>query len=263
MSLAKGVLETIPDNSQDNIGNGWAEWPNGAPLILANGTFANPMNSTSFELTSDNFFNTIAGGAINQCWQMDSVFLAKAASKTGPGGFNPKTMDLNSLDKYNRVCDAHICYFFVKAQPVSKMGNWNEWKNAQGMDKLGNYKIDALEFAKAADHWQSKYGSYIKVPDDPSDFLEYFRDPNGPPGGLFINLPVVTYDDCPNITSMDAYKHTDEAWFLTRLGKCLNHLHGWPSSYPKMSVGKFSWIEFAHWTRIEETMNMTLYINIP
>jgi hypothetical protein len=189
------------------------------------------MTWDQYDVTSSDFFSKIAVYAINQCWQMESVFIAKASVATG--GVMPKDMTLQALGSTNRVCDPNggdLCYFFVVSQDTSETVLWDGWLQAKGVDKASNYGVDAWTFCQAAEWYQAKYGSYLMEPVDANDFLSDFQNSEDqPPGGLYVNLPVVVYDNAPQ-TAVNTF---GTAWsveieFLDNLSTYVGQLNGWP-----------------------------------
>ncbi|CAI7634110.1 unnamed protein product [Penicillium manginii] len=123
-------------------------------------------------------------------------------NKKGTHGVNPATMKLHDLEKSTRVCKGDTCYFYVKAQSIANNGGWKQWKNAKGVDKTEKYGVDAFEFGEATEWYQDKYGSYLQVPTDASDFLSVIQDSSdSPAGSMYVNMPVVHYDNCKRISS--------------------------------------------------------------
>ena len=231
-NLANAVLNHTADNSQKEAGNQWSTWDNSAPKILQNGSFAEAVNSDDYNGFKDSFLNSIAAAAISQCWQISEVFIAKASASTQ--GVAPKDMELVELDDSIRQCDpdgGDTCYFFIVAQKSNNYGSiTGKWTNAVGVDKTGDYDISAYEFAMAAEWYQSKYGSYLQVPESPSDLVSILQESDDQPAGnMFVNLPVVNYDNCEGYKGNPGGMRT-EGVFLSNLANCVMELNGWPYS---------------------------------
>ena len=198
------VLNTVPDNSvaQADTGSGWGSRPASAPGVLKNGAFAERLQWQGFDILNDNIFNIFAGGAINQCWSMEEVFIVKTTKSINNQA--PKDFDLKSLGSNSRACDGDTCYFFIKNQKITNLGSWSKWLTVQGLDKITDYGTNLLAFAQAADWFQSKFGSYQKIP-TVQDTLESIESTDSAPNNLWVNLPVITYDDAPGISSWKVY----------------------------------------------------------
>lgn len=232
--LGINVLERPSDGSPYH-------YPWTAPQVLAGGSFAEALDGDEWQKVEKDYKKSLAASAINAAWVFDSVFIAKGKGKfhdTDLDGF-----DMRGLGKETRVCDddSDYCYFFVCAQSFKnyyKQGT--EWQKPKGLDKLEDYNITALEFAKAADWFQNKYGSYLVNP-DANDILDAFRDEdNGPPSGLFVNMPVVDFDEAGAISAWDMHytgssmTPTAADYFANELAKYVSTLEHWPSGYSKM-----------------------------
>lgn len=200
------MLNTAPNNSPDHQYL-WSSQSNSAPAVLRNGPFAQQLTWDGFDFIQNSFFNTFAGSVINQAWIMEEVFIVKATksvNNVAPGDF-----DMAGLDN-TRACVENTCYFVIKSQLISNLGPWGHWDKVRGIDKLGEYNTNLTAIAQAADWFQSKFGAYLKIPTVEST-QGSIQDGDTPPYNMWVNLPVVDYDNAPGISDMQIYGDSKSA----------------------------------------------------
>lgn len=117
-----------------------------------------------------------------------------------------------------------------------------KWSNTKDLDKMGNYQIDKLQFAKDAEWFQKN--SDESAP-DPKELAELWKNPDwdGKSYKYFVNLPVIDYEKTTTITDAQmkwpfkARGMSPEARFLMNVGYYVDSgkFKNWPKSYNKMS----------------------------
>ncbi|CAI7606935.1 unnamed protein product [Penicillium glandicola] len=170
----------------------------------------------------------LATSAINVAWVLDDVFIAKASDDVNKE--KPADMDLSILGDDARTCDGNgTCYFFIVSQQISNLKD-NKWVAAKGLDKLTNYNITLLEFAKSAEWYQDQFGGYL--PELNSSQLLQSLQSNGtrPSLSYFVNMPLVDYDNLSAISSNETYTgaNSTEEIFLNVLAQGISNLKSWP-----------------------------------
>jgi hypothetical protein len=178
----------------------------------------------------------LATSAINTAWALDGLFIAKASTKVN--GQKPSAMDLMILDDEARTCDKNdMCYFFIIAQDINNISGHN-WVGAKGLDKLTNYNITLLEFAKSAAWFQDQFSGYLTYPNSSALLYSLQSKESRPSLSYFVNVPVVDLDKSHATMSNETYsasnkKASSEETFLSALAQEISTLKSWP--YSKMS----------------------------
>jgi hypothetical protein len=179
-------------------------------------------------LVKDAALTGLATSAINVAWVLDDVFIAKISGDVNKE--KAEDMNLSILGDNARTCDGNgTCYFFIVDQQISNLKD-NKWVAAKGLDKLVNYNITLLEFAKSAEWYQDQFGGYL--PELNSSQLLQSLQSNGtrPSLSYFVNMPLVDYDSLTTITSNETYTgaNSTEEVFLNVLAQGISSLKGWP-----------------------------------
>ena len=178
----------------------------------------------------------LATSAINTAWTLDGLFIAKASTRVN--GEKPSEMDLTILDDEARTCDKNdMCYFFIIAQDINNLSG-HKWVGAKGLDKLTEYNITSLEFAKSAAWFQDQFSGYLTYPNS-SALLQSLQSKESRPSlSYFVNVPIVDFDKSNPTKSNATYsaskkKTSSEEVFLSALAHEVGTLKGWP--YSKIS----------------------------
>lgn len=224
------------------MGKDYYNYPNSAPSVLQNGAFAAPFPTKRWEAFTDKIDQAFAASAINTVWGYDQVFIAKGTRQVN--GENLASFKIHGQNLINdaRVCDDGddgdgTCYFFIMAQSrdnaAKYVGDGPGLKYPMGLDKLDEFGLDLLQFAKSADWYQNTFGAYLQnaTVSDMYDALQNVDTASY----YFVNMPVVSFDNAPTgSTQEDLVKahYTTEDYFIEDLMRYVSTLDYWP--YHKM-----------------------------
>ncbi|KAJ5975496.1 hypothetical protein N7481_009203 [Penicillium waksmanii] len=200
---ANGVLDAKPNGS-------WGDHDTIPLEILIGGAFAEAPNSSDQSKFDDVADQVYASTIVATSWYLEQVFIVKATKTIASK--DPCTVDLDFLSEA-RICIDDVAYIFVKTGDVSNLGkNHKDYPEVNGVDKLKDYGLDAKDMIRAAEWFDKEFG--LKQPSN-DDLKGYFTgDKKGPPGNLWVSLPVIEYEKTPSISqnAMKIYGHWKNPW---------------------------------------------------
>lgn len=221
------------------MGRDFYDYAYSAPSVLQDGMFAAPFEE--WDDVKENLNKNFAASAINPVWGKDQVFIAKGTRTINGEKLGDFKIRGHDLVNDARVCDDGedgdgTCYFFVMAQSFRKsaaaLGEGGGIKNPRGLDKLDEFGLDKLQFAKSADWYQNTFGAYLKNA-TASDMYNALKNIDTS-SNYFVNMPVVSFDNAPGIDphnpgSLGNVYHTED-YFLEELSRYVqpDTLDGWP-----------------------------------
>lgn len=169
--------------------------------ILKGGSFAEPPDTGDMDAFSDKFSGLFAATIIESAWFLEQVFIVKASESISGDDPCDCELDGSSVDWGDaRVCIDGTAYIFVRTGDISCLnGSDCEYDNPKGLDSLEEYGLSLEKLARAAVWFQDKFGGYGKSISN-NELMEYTGSEDGPPGDLWVNLPVIDYADTPSIS---------------------------------------------------------------
>lgn len=169
--------------------------------VLAGGRFAEPPQEMDQDKFNDRFRNLFAATLIESSWYLEQIFIVKASESIS--GDDPCDCELDGSSVSwgdARVCIDGTAYIFVKTDDISCLSASDcDYQNPRGLDDLEDYGLSLEKLARAAVWYQDKFGGYGKSASN-NDLMEYAGEEDGPPGGLWVNLPIIDYADTPSIS---------------------------------------------------------------
>jgi hypothetical protein len=174
--------------------------------ILIGGNFAAALDTSDRAKFDDVADQVYASTIVATSWYLEQVFIVKAAKTIA--SHDPCTAKLDFLSDA-RICIDDVAYIFVKTGDISKLYPDNDYPKVQGIDKLKDYGLDAKAMIRAAEWFDKEFG--LKKPSN-SDLKDYMTgNKKGPPGNLWVSLPVIDYEKTPSI-SRNAWKIYGSSW---------------------------------------------------
>ncbi|KAL1978980.1 hypothetical protein VTN96DRAFT_7801 [Rasamsonia emersonii] len=228
------ALTSIPQNDPPkNIF--YSEDPNGVPMALKNGTFAEQIPASKVPTMQASAKAALYSGAISYLWVQEQVYVVKMSKPL----YGVKPCDLQMNSKYNDIakfCDTKTgtAYFYVKNSVWQEI--YEQWPAVPGVNNLTDWGMDPIDVANAAAASQSA-GGYLKNW-DPKSALNFFNSKTPPPKNLMFNIPYCDLDLAYSAWPSKPGKYVDyqypcdqECWFKNLLYLCfLQTAHGqkWP-----------------------------------
>jgi hypothetical protein len=196
---ANMVLDAKPNGS-------WGDKDTIPFEILIGGNFAAALDTSDRAKFDDVADQVYASTIVATSWYLEQVFIVKAAKTIA--SHDPCTAKLDFLSDA-RICIDDVAYIFVKTGDISKLYPDNDYPKVQGIDKLKDYGLDAKAMIRAAEWFDKEFG--LKKPSN-SDLKDYMTgNKKGPPGNLWVSLPVIDYEKTPSI-SRNAWKIYGSSW---------------------------------------------------
>lgn len=170
-----------------------------APAVLSGGYFADHPEVQDETKFNDQFAESFASAIVATSWYAEQVFIVRVdPKKASVNGHNGCDGDLGETLNEARTCVDGKGYIFIRTDDIDNL-NKNKWKNPAGIKKLKDHDLSLKKLAKAAEWYEKHIGAWNDKGLSPKDIPEYVqKKKDGPPGGLWVNLPIIDYDETPS-----------------------------------------------------------------
>ena len=195
-----GIWGAINDTANAVLTDKPGRQPKGldAPSILGGGFFASHPEVADEKKFNDKFAESFAPAIVASSWYADQVFIVRVdPKKASVNGHNGCDGDLGKILNEARTCVDGKGFIFVRTDDINNL-NKRKWTNPAGISKLKDYGLSLKKLVKAAEWYEKNVGAWNDKGLSMKDIPKYVqKKKEGPPDGLWVNLPIIDYDETP------------------------------------------------------------------
>lgn len=192
--------------------------------MLQGGLFTSPTDSADYDAFEDSFEKIFRSVIVGAAYSQDQVFIAKASVSIWKE--DPCTADIGDMDDA-RVCIDGTAYVFIRTDDIRKYTGAGDWTNPAGIKELKDGAdengFDLVDIVKSSIWFQDEFGGYGKQPSlsDLANYVDGHKD--GPPKRLWINLPIIDYDNIHPVSRNANYRYGK--WDYPKVSFLLSSTH--------------------------------------